>query len=307
MTTRILTGPRWSSAVLCSRQAVYQGLGTEGAKPTPQQERVWRRGRFIGEAIARDVEAVYAEAGLEVEAEAEIPWPHRAPIGTGHADIYVPAEGEIIEVVSRKDAALPEHKALQVSGYVLNHPEATRATVLSVDPSSYEERSYPIDVESFRPEVERIQGEVVEGMSGGQMPDRAGAHPGDFPCFWCAFKDTCWEGVEYPDPNRIHDPDQVIDLQRLADLDDRISVGGKQVEHMKEERDEIRARLRPHIKDKTETIAGGISVKVTPVPGPQRFDLSAATKAGHAIPDHLTPFITVGKGYERWTVKRVGQ
>jgi hypothetical protein len=305
MSTRILTGVRWSSAVLCPRQAVYQGLGVVGAPPTPQQERVWRRGRFIGEAIAKDVAAVYADAGLEVIPEAEVLWPAKNPIGTGHADIYVPAEGEIIEVVSTKDAALPAHKALQVSGYVINHPEATRATVLSIDPSSSAERSDPVDVESFRPEVERIQGEVVEGLSVGRMPDRAGAHPGDFPCFWCAFKDTCWTGVEYPDPERIEQPDKVTVLQRLADLEDRISIGGKTVEHLKAERDELRAELRPWIRDGKDTVAGGIKVKVTPVAGPERFDLSGARKAGHVLPESLRPFITTGKGYDRWTLKRL--
>lgn len=308
MSTRILTGARWSSAVLCARQAVYQGRGADGAPPHPSQERVWRRGRFIGEAIAKDVAAVYADAGLEVIAEPEIPWPAKNPIGTGHADIYVPAEGEIIEVVSTRDAALPKHKALQLAGYVMNHPQATRGTVLSVDPSSYEERSYPIDVEALRPEVERIQDEVVEGMSpGGRWPDRAGAHPGDFPCFWCAFKEDCWQGVDYPDPNRIKEPDKVAALQRLADIEDRISIDGKGVEHLKDERDEIRKELEPWITPGQDTVAGGIKVKVTPVAGAERFDLSAAVKAGHRIPDHLLPFISRNKGYSRWTVRRVGQ
>ena len=308
MSTRALTGPRASSAVLCARQATYQGLGTEGAQPTPQQERTWRRGRYIGEAIAKDIQAIYAEAGLEAIAEAEIPWPPENPIGVGHADIYVPSEGEIIEVVSTKDAQLPAHKAMQAAFYAIAHPEATRATVLSVDPSTFEERSFPIEVESFREVIESLMDEVAEGIASGgeRMPTRAGAHPGDFPCFWCPFSQTCWSGVDYPDPERLNDPEQVSDLQRLAELEDRISIGGKAVEHLKEERDEVRARLRPHLKDGSETVSGGIRVKVTPVAGRQTFDMSAAAKAGHSLPDHLSPFVRTGKPWDRWTVRRVG-
>jgi hypothetical protein len=289
---------------------VYQGLGTEGIAPTPEQERIFRRGRFIGDAIAKDVIATFADEGVEAVAEQEVPWPVQDPIGTGHADIYIPAEKHVIEVVSRKDGDLPAYKVLQVVGYAVNLG-AERASVLSIDPSTYAEKAYPVEIETFRAQVDDIAHKVSMGvMLGAQddqfMPERAGAHPGDFPCFWCPFRKTCWEGVELPDPDRLENPDHVRLLQRLADVEDQIPVFKNREKELTAERDEIRAALEPHIAPGREVVAGGIRIKRTPVAGRQSLNLSAAEKAGHRIPDNLQAFISEGKGYDRWTVRRLG-
>lgn len=303
-TERVLEGSRWSSAVLCARMATFQGLGTEGTPPTPEQERIFRRGRFIGDAIAADVLAMYAEEGVEAVAEQPVPWPAKDPIGTGHADIYVPAEKHVIEVVSRKDGDLPAYKVLQVVGYAVNLG-AARASVLSIDPSTYAERAYPVEIEAFREQVEDIQSQVVAGLDG-VMPERAGAHPGDFPCFWCAFRKTCWDGVELEPADRLEQPEHVRLLQRLADIEDQLPVFTNREKELKAERDEIREALEPHITPGRETIAGGIRVKVTPVAGRTSLNLGAMGKTGHFLPENLQPFVTTGAGWNKWTVKRVG-
>ncbi|HKY60030.1 MAG TPA: hypothetical protein VJP59_03375 [Gemmatimonadota bacterium] len=307
MTTaiRTLTGPRWSSAVMCARQSVYQGLGTEGTKPTPEQERVFRRGRFIGEAIARDVVETFKADEVDVIPEQEVPWPAADPIGVGHADLYIPSEAHVIEVVSRRDCELPGYKVLQVAGYAVNLG-ATKATVLSIDPTTYAERAYPVNIASMAPRVREIEAKVHRGMRIGDMPERAGAHPGDFPCFWCAFKDTCWQGVELPEAGRLENDHHVALLQRLADIEDAIPQYANREKELKAERDQIRDELTPHIEPGRETFAQGIRVKVTPVAGRQSLNMTAAAAAGHALPDNLQPFVTEGKGYLRWTIKRVG-
>lgn len=310
----ILTGPRWSSAVICARRAVYEGTGAPREPISPQLARIFRRGRFIGEAISRDIAASLEEQGRPPgEAEREIPWPRALPIGVGHADHYVPDVKTLIEVVSTADGDLPSHKPKQLTGYVLNDPEAEAGLVLSIDPTTYEERVYPIDVEGLRAEVEEIQARVVHGLKTGKLPGRAMTEAGELvesptqrPCFDCPFRRTCWTGHEpYPVgqlPEKVH-----ADLLRLADLEDRAAADARVAElpEIKEEIGAIREKLRGLLLPGADYRGGDIGIKRSEVKPSRRFSLAKAETAGHAIPDHLLPFVSESGGHDRWHIRRL--
>jgi hypothetical protein len=305
VSTATLAGPRWSSAVLCPRRAVYEGLGYPREPDPPELAGVFRRGRFIGAAVAADLDESLREQGRPVgQAEREIPWPPETPVGTGHADYFIPDEARIVEAVSTKGCDLPPHKAVQGAGYALADPEAEAATVLSIDPNDYSERAYPLDLDGLRDEVEAIWDTVLGHLRAKAIPPRPEhlEHPGQRPCFDCPFRRTCWAGFEpLPAPRlpeRLHD-----DLRRLADLEDEIARA-KQVDHLTSERDEIRERLAGLLEDGVDYIGGGIRVKRTPVKGRRSFGLSAFEKAGHRLPPEAQEFVTESGGYDRWTVRR---
>jgi hypothetical protein len=50
---------------------------------------------------------------------------------------------------------------------------------------------------------------------------------------------------------------------------------------------------------------GGISVRVTPVDGSERFSLKDYREAGHEITPEMRDAISTSKPFERWTVKDV--
>jgi hypothetical protein len=50
---------------------------------------------------------------------------------------------------------------------------------------------------------------------------------------------------------------------------------------------------------------GGISVRVTPVDGSERFSLKDYREAGHEVTPEMRDAISTSKPYERWTVKDI--
>lgn len=306
MGTRALTGPRWSSAVQCSRMAAYQAIGVEGDPPSEETERRFSRGRRIGEAMANEIIATLAEQGREAVAEHEVPWPVGDPIGVGHVDVYVPAENYPIEVVSTEGCVLPPNKALQVAGYAKNLG-ADRAAVVSVDPKTGDERVYPINVEAFRDEVDRIEADVVRAAMITSLPPRFdGASPGAWPCRECPFLMGCMRDYTPPPAGRL--PGLEDDVLRLADLERLIkqTPRGDHVAEYEAERETIRERLRGVMQPGLDYIENGVRVRRTEVNGRRSFSFSAAEAAGYALPADLMPFVTEGKPSERWLVREIG-
>lgn len=303
-----LSGPRWSSAVRCSRRAVYEGLGVQGEPFSEETLSYMRRGRMLGRVLAEELDAQLAAAGRPPgEAERLIPWPASDPIGVGHADYFITDEAEIIENVSSEGCELPGHKALQNAGYVINDPVATKGRVRSIDPSSMADRDYPIDAEGLREQVERIEREVVAGVRDGVLPDRPEGieSPSQGLCFDCPMRRPCWKTWEPPPigtlPVSVHG-----DVTRLADLEDEIGRF-KKVPHLEAEREEIREKLVGLMIEGALYRGNGISVKWTGVEGRRSFRLADYEKAGHSL-DRGGPaeaFTRVGKGHRHWTVKRL--
>lgn len=311
-TDRILQGARASSLVMCERKAVYEGIGAERRETDPSMERIFRRGRRLGAMLASEIAETLAEDGREAQLEREIPWPYSDPIGVGHADLYIPDERHTVEIVSTSGADLPWYKPRQVAFYVLNDPEAEYGSVLSIDPSTNEERSYPVDAEDFRADLAEAVERVVRGIrtrnpgTAKRALDRNGDqadHPSGFPCFNCPFVEPCWAGWE-PEPAGALPDDLADAIAELADVEDKLARI-KQHAALEERREELREKIRGRIKLGTNYRAPGFQkVRVIEVSGRRTFALKDYETAGHRLPDVADAFITTGKPHERWYITR---
>lgn len=301
-TRRVLTGPRWSSAVNCPLTAVLQAQGAP-EDPVSDQVAAWRkRGIAIGEAAQGSIVAELRAQGRRPVVEVEVPWPAADPVGVGHADVYIPHERLIVEVKSRADCELDETAAVQAAGYALNHPRAEHAVVLVIDPQSGMERSFPLHLPAFVERVRAIEDQVVAGIRDGVLPERACRYPGDGPGMFCPHVSTCFAGWERPRPEDL--PGWEADLRRLADLEDQLAKV-KDADHLVAERDRLRDALRAAMEPGNDYMAGGIRVRYVEVAGRESFSLAAARKAGHSLPEHLEAFVSTSGGHERWTVRRM--
>ncbi len=308
--TRDLTGARASSLVLCERKAVYEGVDAPRAETDTRMERIFRRGRRIGQVIAEEIAEGMAEEGRAAILEREITW----AAGTGHADLFIPDDRHTIEIVSTAGAALPPHKPRQVAFYSMHDPDSDFATVLSIDPSTNEEQAYPIDVETFVPELTAAVERVVHDIrqEGGPRYARRALDargdqvdsPAGFPCFNCPFREACWADWE-PEPAGILPDDLHAVVTELADARDVLGRF-KNVPHAEATRDELQARLAGRLKPGVNyRIPGAFSkVRYSPVAGRRTFGLKAFEDAGHVLPEIAEPFVTTGKGHLHWTITR---
>jgi hypothetical protein len=297
-----LTGARWSSAVHCPRRAVYDHQDAPKAEATDQQRRWWRRGHAIEDAIAGDIVQDLRDQGRRPRRQEPVAWPAGDPIGEAHPDIYIPHEQECIEVKSRCGCTLDAAAAVQVAGATLNHPRATSAQVVSVDPYSLEEKWYPIDVAGLEPRIREIEDQVVHGCKTGELPSRVCTHPFDSPAFQCPYVGVCFDGWQRPDPDvLLLDEEAVV----LAELTDDVARAKRALEEaelaMKEQRATLRPYLEPGVEVETASIA---KLKVIEVAGRRSLSLSDMENAGHQLPDELAAFVSESKPHERWQVKR---
>lgn len=297
----VLTGARLSSAVRCPRQAVFEGVGIVGRDHTVEDHRRFRRGHAIADVTKHQIAADLAAQGRDVEIEVEIPWGDGF---VGHADLRVPDESCIVEITTTKDAELPAHKPLQAAGYAVESGSKA-AVVISIDPSTGEERSYPVNVDALRPRWEEIKRQVVEGVRDGVVPDRVCRHPGDGPGMFCPYSGLgghCFQGWV---PEVDH-PEAPAAFQALADIEDQISTANPaRAEQLKQEREDVRAEVLAYVDPGRENVAGGVSVKVTEVGDSERFSLAAMRKAGFDLPEELRAFVKPSGGHARWTVRRL--
>lgn len=300
---RDLTGARWSSAVICPRWCVYGAQGAPTRERTEEEMLMLTRGQAWGKIVVDGVITGFAEQGRRPRREETISWPRQNPVGTGHADCYIPHEREVVEVVSNAGGTLPPHKAVQVAGYALNHPHAVSAVVDSVDTHTGVEHLYPIVLDELEPHVRRIEEQVVAGLAG-ELPERVCKTPWDGPAQWCPHVGHCFEGWE-PTPldELLVTIDEVDLLKRLADAEDAASAAAKEEKRLKAERNEIRAEVAKLIEPNVAYEAGDlVQLKRTVYPV-QNFALGAAEASGEKLPRRLEPFVSVSQA-ERWTVKR---
>lgn len=299
----VLTGPRLSSAVRCPRMAVYQGLEVEGRAHTQEELRRFQRGHALADVAKVQIAEDLAAQGRDVELEVEIPWGDGY---VGHADVRIPDEGSIVEITTTKDADLPEHKPLQAAAYAIE-TGSPAAAVLSIDPSTGEERVYPINIDAFRDRWDDIKGQVVAGVRDGVLPDRVCRHPMDGPAVFCPFAGRDGHCFQDWAPTVEH-VDAAGAFQALADIEDEIAQAAAKdtLEELKVRRDDIRAEVLAYVEAGAgEHIAGGVSVKVTDVAEGEGFSLAQMRKAGFDLPTELEAFVTTRKASTRWTVKRV--
>lgn len=298
----VFTGARWSSAVVCPRRAVYDHFGAPQTEPSDQVKRWRRRGKAVEQAIRGEIISDLRAQNRRPRREEVVPWPASDPLGEGHLDCYVPHTREAIEIKSRAGASLDASAALQVAGYCLNHPNAETAQVVSVDPSSFDEVWYPINVEALIPHIRELEQTVVAACGGGDLPDRVCRHPGEAEGRFCPYAPTCFEGWERPTPDVL-----LLDAEavRLADATDETSRLEREAKAAKERRDALRAELRPHLAAGAELETPSIAkLKRTEIAGRQTLSLTDMASAGYSLPAELEPFKSVGKPSERWTVTR---
>jgi hypothetical protein len=300
-----LSGPRWSSAVICARRCVYGARGVPEAEPTDAQVGWRRRGRAWEQIVVDGMAARLAGEGRRPRRQEPVSWPAGDPVGTGHIDFYVPHERMAIEVVSNAGGQLPDYKALQVAGYALNHEHAEQAVVRSVDTHSGDERIYPIVLDELEPRVREIEAQVVAGLEG-ELPSRVCATPWDGPAQWCPFVEPCFaDWTPTPIDELLATRGEATLIAELADAEDLVGTRKAALERAVEKRDELRARVAPLIAPGEPVICDGIRVRRGADYESTSFSLKAAHDAGHNLPKRFDPFVRTSTVSGRWTVKRL--
>jgi hypothetical protein len=278
----VLRGARASSAVVCTRRAVYDHQAAPKRPPTDDEVGWWKRGTII---------------------EAVVPWPREDPIGEGHADLWIPDQRHVVEVSSNTGAELQEHKAIQAALYARNL-QAETAEVFAVDascPTRY--RRYPIDLAGLEPRIIEIENEVVLGVITGNLPDRTCRHPDDGPAFQCPYRETCFADWQWPDVATLEGHLDLVEA--LADAEDLVGTAKQLLATAEEARAAARDALRPLLEPGVRSKPPGFkSLKRSVIPGRRSFSLSAWEKTGHPVNDEMAEFVTQSEPSERWTITR---
>jgi len=303
-TRPILTGPRASTLSRgCPRQAYYEATDAPRRPHTAQEERWFRRGHAVSNAIRDELVAELRADGHAPRREVEIPWPAKDPIGVGHADLVIPRDHRIVEITSTAGADLDAHKARQAAFYALEHPRAEEAMVISVDPSTFEDRAYPINPAAYEAEIRDLQQQLISGLRTGEAPARACETPLEAQCYFCPFAEHCFDGWEWPVRDVSMDP-EVIDLVDLLGYHDQeVSEARSQLRRAEAERDAVRDRLRPRLPVSEEMVIGEYRYKRSSWEQ-ESFSLADCRKAGFTLPEDLQPFVSRSPR-ERWTLRRV--
>lgn len=295
---------RWSTAAtICTRQAAYQALGFPGDPYPEHVQRRFFRGTVIGREVARVVADEIRAQGRDVVLEHEQPWPNVEPVGVGHADLYEPGR-KVIELVSSADGSLPQRKPVQAAGYAI-HRGVREADILVVDPSTYETRRVPVDVDGLRPRVEEVEREMVAAVRDGVIPDRdPDKHPGAWPCIECPFvKRGCMDDYSPPPYGRLDGHEDAV--ARLAVIEAEASRVRRLSKDLEAERDDIRGRLAGVMDPGVDYVAAGVRVRRTRVDGRRTLSFTELEAAGHRLPDNIAAFVRQSDGHDRWTVKEI--
>lgn len=310
-TDRVLTGARWSEAVRCKARATYQGLGTP---PTDERPRwlddAFDRGVPVGEIWGLVQGARLRAQGHEISLEHDIPW----GLGWhGHADLADLTDAIIDEAFHSNQLEFREEKALQNAGYCIGQQEQDgrewRGVITAVNTADGDRndgmkiKRFPIDVEGLRDQVMDIRERVIAAVQAGAVnpADKVSQTPQHPECQACVFKSLCHAGYTPPEPDEVVGLEDSFEALRITESD--LHHAASKVEEIKARRDSLRDAIRPFTQVGVPVVSGGTLIRRSEVAGRVTFKLGDATKAGHAIPDTLTAFITEGKPSERWRVE----
>jgi hypothetical protein len=297
-----LTGPRWSSAVICPRRAVYDA---QEAPRDPMPERIegarWR-GQVIGKAVAAEIVARWRAQGRRPRVEVEVPWPSNDPVGIGHMDVWLPSEKRVVEIKTQAACELTAPAALQAAGYALNYKAARHAAVVVVDPVSGLDREYPIHVAGLARKVAEIEQQVVAGVREGELPERVCRTPADGPALICPYVTWCFADFQV---EHVPAPEMGAAFQRLAEIERMMKFSKHETETLASEREQLRAELRPHLELGVDHVAGGYRVRVIEIPEIERFSLTDYRKAGYEADERMASFVKTQKASERWYLAEI--
>lgn len=301
---------RWSAAARCPRWAACGLLGYDPMEPTEYMQRVWRRGKQLGEMMAEDFEHEYGREN--VIREKAIAWPNsKLPLGELHTDIFVTPLSRAIEVKSSHSPdSLIDDALTQLAGEIHWDPDAQDGVLALVDPIDLEKTILPF---VLTPEavqtVEEIAAMVASAGHTGILPPCSRPTPGACRGAWCPFTEQAWEGWEPPAAEKLDGEAETLATEAFQVL--RLKrAHTKAAEAAGETFKEIAARLFDlGVEPGREYLSGPLRLLASPVRGRKTFQLSRAEKLNQWTPEddaRFGDFITIGEGHVRWTIEREG-
>lgn len=288
---------RLSEWALCPRACACRIAGCEPALPTEHQMRYMRRGQLFEEYVARQfVERYGATAVIR---QLEIKW----PLGAGHADIWLPGLKLLIEVFSTTGGNL-DRKIKQVKLYGYFFPEAESLAVYVVDPSTLErEEIIPVRLTDWdRADIETELEALLAAKDGGDLPPCVFDSPSACKFAGCSFTESAWEG--WQEELYELDGEAVAIAADLWAVDKLLREAKAKAALHEEQAKALKAKLaEAGVGPGREYLLGPYKVRRTVVGPSSTFSLSLATKAGFALPEYLQPFVKIGEGHERFTIR----
>ena len=310
---------RLSESGGCPRRRVAKALGIAGEEFDEATARYFERGHIVEAWV---VDLFRAEYPRRCRTDVQV----HTPTGeTGHIDLTFPAERCLFEVKSvsagAKELPRPEH-VRQVQSYLHFALDAAGRRRFDRAELVYAKWGAGIETESipvaYDPAAGRdIERELVELHAyrdrGTLPPIPAGHKPESYPCSWrnragrvqCSHWSLCWANIAVVPP--LDAPEVAEDVARLAELEGKVCNYRQTVEDLEGARDLLRRRLGVVLSTHgaASLTAGGYLVLRTPVKGRESYDMASALTAGAVKAKTLAPFLRVGAGYDRWTVRRV--
>jgi hypothetical protein len=291
--------------VRCITKAQHEALGTpRDDEATQWLEKHFRRGVNVGKAWA---------AGLEgnIRLEHEVPWGPPEYGWVGHADAIDVDNLTVYEAYHAAGGAFREEKALQAAFYADSLGPAFKAELAVIDTTDVSDEDgfavqpYEINVDGLRDRVRDIKTRVVAAVEAGQWnpADRVSDTPHHSECRSCPFSATCHANWRAPDPVEIPGLEAQFEALRITESD--LHHAEAQAKTVKQRRDLQREAIREFLEPGIPATSGDTTIIVSEVKGRTSVKLGDYQKAGYRIPDELAPYVTIGKGHERWDVTKV--
>lgn len=277
-------------------------LGAEPVEPDAQTLRYFARGHLYSDYVCRQLEAKHGKEN--VQREVEIEW----PLGTGHADAYIPSEKLLVEIKSTvsPSTATPmfDMSVAQLKLYLRFHPEAETGALYLINPSDLSgEDVFVVNLtEQDVTEIDAAVESVRLAVEGGPLPQRVCSRPGQARGRLCPFADPCFMDWTAPDPLEVPDPDAMDAAQRLVALKIAERPLKEQLAVIDAGKKEAQADLA-ELVGVGESVVGPWLVKRTHIERAPTFSLKAAQAAGFPV-DALGEYMKPGAEYDTFTVKR---
>lgn len=314
---------RLSESGACRRKRVARAMGLESEAFTREDAEYFERGNMVEKWV---IELFRQSYPRRVRTQEKV----KTPYGTGHIDLWFPAEALSVEVKSASVGAepyLPKSEHLyQVQAYQHFYKDSKGRRKIERSELLYvilggRLKTISYNVEYNREIGERIEAELIELASmrdKGELPPIPQGYQNDqYPCSWrtrmgeegkCAFFKHCWGGEQKEEIKGIQTVDELAKVfHEYAVARDAYSELNKAVEAKKQEVRYLEELMADYFASrKAEQLAAGpYVVKRTLVAGRVDYDIESAVLAGVVTKSALEPFKKIGKGYFKWTIKNI--
>ncbi len=310
---------RLSEAGQCPRRQTLRALGCVPTPPSLREMAIFETGHLAEERITALWDAQFpGQLQREVEVQTEY--------GVGHIDLWVEPIKHLVECKTTtekrlKDLPLSSHIA-QVTMYLHFFGNAQNATaeISYLIKETGEIHSYPVtyDRQLARDLIVglmEVQAAIVMARKPLPIPeDYQATH---YPCAWytpqglqhCPFWDYCWGQQLTTEPEKtgriVHAPPLAADVAEYATLRQQQAALKAQTDLLNVRRQSLEAGFANVLDDKQATAleAGGITIKRTPVAGRVTTRIDDAIADGVVTREAMTPYLTIGQPWHRWTVR----